>query len=447
MKKINMPFFKNFGKKNEDGSDTGFSRTKFWTAGKTFFTHDIIAKILCVFAAVCLWSYVIDTQSTTYRETYSGVEVTFRNTGTNRKGLEVMSSDRYTVDVVLSGKRSVLSGIRSSDITAYVDISQITEAGEYPLNISVATAKAASLEEVLPKSLYVYVDKPSSRSVRVRAEYTGGTSDDKTLKIGALETSRSYVTVQGPEEVLATIAEAEVTVELSQINRSVNIKGVTPILLDESGNEIDNPYVSILDKQIDVYVPVNMEKELPVVPEFQHGYFDADVIEYTAKPSTVTVRGEIEEIENLTEIGTAPIDETLIGSSQTLQLDYKLPDGVSLAGTRTKCSMQLSIKNYRERQITFIARRITVEGVEDGLAAEAASPLFLTVCGTYDVVSQLSASDIKAYISADGLSEGTYYDYPVEVVFGSDEVRNVFIKNASDCTADLIITKAENTNE
>ena len=141
------------------------------------------------------------------------------------------------------------------------------------------------------------------------------------------------------------------------------------------------------------------------------------------------------------------IDETLIGSSQTLQLDYKLPDGVSLAGTRTKCSMQLSIKNYRERQITFIARRITVEGVEDGLAAEAASPLFLTVCGTYDVVSQLSASDIKAYISADGLSEGTYYDYPVEVVFGSDEVRNVFIKNASDCTADLIITKAENTNE
>ena len=441
MKKINIPFFK----KNEGDTDGGFSRKKLWNGIKNFFTHDIIAKILCVFAAVCLWSYVIDTQSTTYRETYSGVEVTFRNTGTNRKGLEVMSSDRYTVDVVLSGKRSVLSGIRSSDITAYVDISQITEAGEYPLNISVVTVKDASIEEISPKSLYVYVDKPSSRSVRVRAEYTGGTSDDKTLKIGTLETSRSYVTVQGPEEVLSSIAEAEVTVELSQINRSVNIKGVTPILLDSDGNEIDNPYVTILDKQIDVYVPVNMEKEVPVVPEFQHGYFDADAVEYTAKPATVTVRGEIEDIEGLTEVGTSLIDETLIGSSQTLQLDYKLPDGVTLVGTRTKCSMQLSIRNYRERQITYIARRVTIEGVDDGLTASVASPLFLTVCGSYDVVSQISPTDIKAYVSADGLSEGTYYDYPVEVVFGSDEMRNVFIKNASEYTVDLVITRAENT--
>ena len=115
MKKINMPFFKNFGKKNEDGSDAGFSRTKFWNAVKTFFTHDIIAKILCVFAAVCLWSYVIDTQSTTYRETYSGVEVTFRNTGTNRKGLEVMSSDRYTVARINATHDSIYSFAHMKD--------------------------------------------------------------------------------------------------------------------------------------------------------------------------------------------------------------------------------------------------------------------------------------------------------------------------------------------
>lgn len=443
MKKFTMPFFK----KSENDSDDGFSRKKLWNGIKNFFTHDIIPKILCVFAAVCLWSYVIDTQSTLYHETFNGVEVTFRNSGTNRKGLEVMSSDRYTVSVVLSGKRSVLSGVRLSDLTAYVDISQITEAGEYPLDISVVTAKDVSVEEITPKSLYVYVDKPSSRSIRVRAEYTGGTSNDKTLKIGTLETSRSYVTVQGPEEVLSSIAEAEVTVELSQIDHSVNIKGVTPILLDEDGNEIDNPYVTILEKQLDVYVPVTMERELPVVPSFEHGYFDTDCIEYTAKPATVTVRGEIEDIENLTEITTVPIDDTAIGSSQTLQVDYNLPDGVSLAGTRQKCTVQLAVKNYRERQITYIARRITVEGLSDGLRAEVSGSLFLTVCGTYDVVSQLSAADIKAVVKADSLAEGEYPDYPVEVVFGSDELRNAFIKDASGYTADLVITKDDASHD
>lgn len=443
MKKMNIPFFGN----RPDPSGNRRPHSDFWSAVKTFFTKDIVAKILCVFAAVCLWTYVIDTQSSTYQETFSGVEVVFRNSDINRLGFEVMSSDRNTVEVVLSGKRSEISRIRLSDISAYVDISQITEAGEYPLDIVVSTAKEASVEDIYPKSIYVYVDKPSSRSVRVTAEYTGGTSDDKLLKIGTLETSKSYITVQGPEELLSTIAEAEVTVDLQQIDRSVNIRGVTPRLLDSSGNEIDNPYLSVIDKQIDVYVPVNMEKELPVSPQFQHGYFNEedDYITFTATPATVTVRGEIEDIEQLTEIRTTAIDETLIGNSQTLQLDYDLPEGVTLVGTRTKCSMKLSIKDYRERQITFIARKVMVEGLEEGKNAEIQKSLFVMVCGPYEVVSQLSASDLKAVVSVDGLTVGSYHDYPVEVAFGSDEMRNAFIKNVGGYATDIEIREDTET--
>lgn len=161
----------------------------------------------------------------------------------------------------------------------------------------------------------------------------------------------------------------------------------------------------------------------------------------------MTVRGEIEDIEQLTEIRTTAIDETLIGNSQTLQLDYDLPEGVTLVGTRTKCSMKLSIKDYRERQITFIARKVMVEGLEEGKTAEIQKSLFVTVCGPYEVVSQLSASDLKAVVSVDGLTVGSYHDYPVEVAFGSDEMRNAFIKNAGGYATDLEIREDTETTD
>lgn len=431
------PFFL----RNSEKLSAAMKRYKLREGLRTLFTQDVVAKLCCVLAAICLWSYVIDTQGSDYEQSFSGVSVTFRNNDTNRLGFEVMSSDRTTVEVVLSGKRSVLGRISHADIEAYVDVSHITEAGEYPLDIVVSTAKDVSVEEVYPKSLYVYIDKPSSRSVKVTAEYTGGTADDKLLKIGTPETSKSYITVRGPQEVLSTVACAEVTVDLPQISHSINVRGVTPRLLDSDGNEIDNPYVTLVDKSIDVYVPVIMEKELSIVPSLLHGIFDESHITYTATPATVTVRGEIETLENLTEIETAPIDETQIGSSQSLQLDYELPDGATTVGTRTKCAMKIGIKGYRERQITYISRRITAQGLDDGLSVDITTPLYLVVCGPNEAIADISASDIRATVSLDGLTPGEYVDYPVEVTFASDEIRNAYIKNADTYTVNFTISE------
>lgn len=429
--------------RNSEKLSAAMKRYKLREGLRTFFTQDVIAKLCCVFAAICLWSYVIDTQSTNYEQSFSGVSVVFRNNDLNRTGFEVMSSDRTTVEVVLSGKRSVLGRLNHSDIDAYVDISHITEAGEYPLDIIVSTAKDVSVEEIYPKSMYVYVDKPSSRSVKVTAEYTGGTADDKLLKIGTLETSKSYITVRGPQEVLSTVACAEVTVDLQQISHSIHVRGVTPRLLDSDGNEIDNPYVTLVDKSMDVYVPIIMEKELPIAPKLLHGIFDESYITYTATPATVTLRGEIETLESLSAVYTAPVDETQIGSSQTLQLDYELPDGVTSVGTRTKCTMRLGIRDYRERQITYISRRITAQGLDDGLAVNITSPLYLSVCGPNEAVANLSASDIRATVALDGLTVGEYVDYPVDVTFASDEVRNAYIKNADKYTVSFTITESD----
>lgn len=395
------------------------------SAVKRSFTSDLGAKLLCVFAAVCLWFYVIDAESTTYKDTFSGVEVQF---STNSRGFEVLSSERSAIEVTLSGKRSVINTMNSSDITATVDISGITEAGEYPLNIIVSTANESSVEDYSPKSIYVYLDKSSSRSVAVSADYTGGTSDDKSLKIGQLETSKNFITIYGPEDALSQVEVAEVTVDLNLISRSVNITNKPLKLISKDGTEINNQYIRMDTSSVDVYVPVYMEKTLPVFPQFSRDYFDADHIACTANPSQVTVRGDVEDVEKLTAVYTDKIDETTIGNSRTLQVGYNLPDGITLVGVRGKCSMVLSVKDYTEKHLTVNYRRINVDDLSDGLVAYPEESVTVKLCGSEDVVSSISQSDIIVSVSASGLEEGLHGNIPVNVSLDPSVGANAFIE-------------------
>lgn len=422
-----------------DVKETGIKSTL-----KDIFTVDIVPKLLCVLAAVFLWFYVIETDSPTFEGTFSGVDIEFSDSS---KGLEVLSSDRNTVEVVLSGKRSIINKMNNSDIKATVDISRITDAGQYVLDIKVSTLNETSVESYSPKTIYVYLDRSSSRTVAVRADYTGGTSDDKKLKIGTLEPSEKMVEVYGPEEILSQIEAAEVTVDVGLISRSVNVTNQAVRLVDSNGDTVSNAYMRTEPSSVDVYVPVYMEKELSVIPTFDHGYFDGSHIEYFASPSVVTVRGDIDIVEDMDAVHTASVDEMKIGKSATLQLDYMLPEGVSLSGVRGKCSMTLKIRDYQEKQIAIGTRNIAINGVSDAFSAEASKPLYITVQGSADALAPLTAHDFSAVADGTGLSVGEYDDVPVAVSFASDKISNAYISETNFITSVTVAEKHKTDND
>lgn len=414
----------NFFKKVK--KDASGAKRDLKTALRTFFTVDLLPKTMCILAAVCLWFYVMGTDTPIQTKTFREVKIEFIKGDSD---LEVLSGEHNTVDVVLSGQRSELSGMDSDDIRATVDISDITDAGEYVLDIKVSTGNETSVDDRNPKSVYVYLDKSSSRSVKVNPDYSGGTSNDKALKIGELETSKDFVTVYGPEEALSAIESAEVSVDLQLISNSVNITKVPVKLFDAQGNEIQNQYIRVEPSALDVYVPVYMEKILPVSVQYANGYFDEQHIKATVSPQQVTVSGEIEEVSAMTHVLTAPVDETTIGKSKTVQVDYDPPEGISVVGDR-KCKVTVQINRYSEKQITLSPSQISFTGLPDALSAKTTTPITIMVCGDYETLSYLSASDFKVSCDATSLSQGSYESLPVTVSFVPERIKNVYIKDA-----------------
>ena len=91
----------------------------------------LIAKILCVLAAIILWFYVVMTDTTTDEKVFSGISVDIR--GRDRiedtLGLTIISGYDLTVDVTVKGPRADINRLTVDDVKAYIDTKTVDGAG------------------------------------------------------------------------------------------------------------------------------------------------------------------------------------------------------------------------------------------------------------------------------------------------------------------------------
>ena len=98
-------------------------RTKKLYDSKVFW---MIVSLLC---SLVMWAYVSSLDSTDKEITVSGIAVEFRGQDEllADRSLSIASVDTETVSIVVRGERSNITKLRSSDIKAVIDVSNITQ--------------------------------------------------------------------------------------------------------------------------------------------------------------------------------------------------------------------------------------------------------------------------------------------------------------------------------
>ncbi|MBE6623086.1 MAG: hypothetical protein E7621_02755 [Ruminococcaceae bacterium] len=399
---------------------------------KKALTTNVTAKLLCIFAALCLWFYVMGTEGTTFERTFKGVEVSFSK---NVNGLQILSSDRVTVDVVLSGKRSVLNRMDASDINASVDISNISKTGTDTFAIKVSTSNDTSVESFSPRSVELHLDEPFSRTVSVETDYRGGTSDSELLTIGKITPSKRNVVISGPKDSVSKVAYAKAMVELNFISHSVYIENVPLDLYDEDGNRIDNHFIEIANGEdtVDVDVDVHMRKELPVVPVFLHGIYSDENISMKLVPEKVIVKGEISAVKDLTQIETDLIDEKeLDGKSNKFKIGLSKPANVLFVGADEECSVDAYIKDFEQKTLYIPIGPEIIKNTPEGKTAQIHEDgIVVTICGISPLVSKVAPADFSLEIHGEVLNNGINSDIPVYIDFINEDTADLYISEHS----------------
>ena len=305
---------------------------------------DLIAYLLCLVLSFGIWVYVVSLESENYEYTFKQIVV--QPDGVNdlkSHNLSIITGYDTEISVTVTGSRREISKYTADDIFAHVDVSNITEADRYALDVIVDLPDEIKLVSAEPSKINVMVDETASVEVDLEVILLYGAKEYYTVH--EAEPSVERILVTGPKSLLNTISRAQVTYDLGDVTTSVNFNAPI-VLLDSDDNEISNPYIKTNVNEVKVRVPVTMKKTLPLVAEYTAS--DLDKYEYFIKlfvnenDQTVVVVGDPDIISNMESVKINVGDITNYTDGEFTVADMNLDAGVTLFDesiTSVKCTV------------------------------------------------------------------------------------------------------------
>ena len=369
---------------------------------------ELIAKILCVIAAFCLWIYVMQVESPEYEQTFSHIIVNLTNTDklVSEKGLAIYNGYGTMIDVTFSGKKSVISKLDEKDIIATADVSVIDEGGSrYDVRINIDVPAGCKLVGMSQDTISVYFDKAGQTAVNL-SEVRENTNLPAGCYTGVVDFPVDKVTVKGPSKVLQSIDQAVVRLDLEGVSSTVSMTEEV-VLLDKYGMEIVSPYIEYYPREVAVTVPVYKRATIPVEVFFRYGFLDADNTTVVVNPSTVDVIGDPSVIDAGSLLEPIIIDEKTDFDGdlydRSIRLDFAA--GIS-SGVSEVTVTAVMDDSFKTRELTVPGKNIEDTGGKDGVSYTwDHSPVTVTLCGPLENITQITPEDIILRLNMSPYSE------------------------------------------
>ena len=356
--------------------------------------------LLSIILAVVFWAYVrgvVDPDdSTTLHNVRLEVTGTSVLTG---QGLTVSSLSQETVDLHVEAPSSVINNLvrYREDIYVPLDVSRCTE-GEnrvtvgqpvWPTNFNTDEVVLQGKE---PGVITVEVDRLYTNTFEVEFQLDGQVADGYQMGTPAIEPER--VTVSGPVEQVNKIAHVVAVLESEEL--SEQFSGDLPLTLwDAEGNELTDLEITLNTETAYVVVPVVVVKEVPLTVEVKAGggATPQDAV-VTIDPLTVTVSGQEEDIQELTEISLGEINLATVVGTNTFQLPITLDASLENVSGEMSATVTVSVQGLSTTALDV--DNITMSPAPDGYTATLVTHVKeVVIRGKEEDLAAINASQIR----------------------------------------------------
>lgn len=369
--------------------------------------HDIWLRLLSLVLAFVLWAIVMDQDNPYRTNSIPNISVTVNGESQilENYGLSLIEKDASTVSVRVGGPRNSISTKElQGRVTAELDISGCTEAGEYDLPVKASVQRTGvEVASVTPQTIHVRVDRVTTTTIPVRVEASGTLPEG--YRAGKPEpVTATNVTVEGPASELEEVAYAYAVISLE--GRTSTVTEECPITLyNDAGEPITDTHVTCRTERIKVRLPIYPIETIPLVITLKDGTIvteeEADV---KIEPDSVKVVGDPNVIASMENIDLGEIDLDSVRTGVPIEIPIPLPDGVRLdEGQASTAKVTVTIEGVETR---------TVEVTRFSLNDTAEEP-------TYNVTVATHALDIELRGSASALDEVEENGITVGVTFDS----------------------------
>ncbi len=360
--------------------------------------------LLSIAISFAMWAYVVTVQAPESEKTYYNVPVVLGGQSIlDARDLMIVSQKEFKVNLTLSGYRTDLNKLDSTNITVLADLSQITSPGTHTLNYSVSypgSVQSGNIHTMNqePQQITVEVVEHSTKDIPVYVSCIGSVPTGYTADRQNVLLDHNKVTISGPKAVIERIEQAKVVVDLTNQYQTFT-KTVSHTLCDRNGDAVvDIQDVSQNVSSVQATVKILKLKEVPlkwhVIPG---GGITEEMIQVTPERPSIVVSGSEAALENLTEINLGNIDLGALTESTTLNFTISLPDGVNNVTGVTSVAVQVEMPVMQTR--TFKVTRFEALHAPEGMDIKfLTEQLEVSVRGPAMVLDTISADAIVAVV-------------------------------------------------
>ena len=367
----------------------------------------IVVSLILAFGVFIL----IDRESSVMIDQYAEVLYDQPVTAVYNEELYVVEGLPETVDITLVGqRRHIFLAKQSPSRGVTVDLTGL-KPGNHKVTLDYSQRLASLDYRLDPSEVTVTIYEKVSETRSLTVDILHQDDLDSKLYIDDVELDRTDVIIKGAEYKLEQVATVRALVDVAELSNpeagEVTLKDVPLVAYDDEGQTVDVEIVpSTVDAKLTITSP---SKEVPitVVPTGDLAFGKA-ISSIDTNISTVTVYGEQSAVDNLDEL-EVEVDVDGLDSDKEFNVTLNRPNGITELN-ETTVTVSVEVDNSVSRE--FTVDTIEFRNLADGYSVQASSQedtrVTVVVSGSADIVNNLDASSITAYVNLEGYGVGEH---------------------------------------
>lgn len=376
------------------------------------FRNNIGLKLLSLLLAFVLWLLVVAYYNPETTNLIKDIPITinYDNAILEQQGLILVTVPDETVDVQIEGRREILALISKDKVSAGIDISSVTKAGEYdlPVVIGLDGQTVTTLSQSV-NTLTLKFEKAVKSQFAVDAITEGKVEKGYFLEKVANPT---VVTVTGPESVVSKIATIQAVVSQEKFAES-GVYDAAIRYIDAAGNTLDDAFLSLDAEAVKVNVNIFVEKVVPLTLELinSSGGNDKSYLIPKITPESITIAGSEDALAQINSISLGTLDVAEITKNYSEKKVPILPNGIKNLDALENASVDISFEDIISKKIELGLDKVKVENIAKGNKIQLPDgKISVMIRGNAADVEKMAAKDITLYIDCknQSLSKGTH---------------------------------------
>ncbi len=373
---------------------------------KRLMINNLMSKVVALVLAILLWFFVtIEVDVSNFTITRE-VPVTLMNLSTD---LVAMNEEDFSVTVKLTGRKSALQSIQTSDITVRADMNNRSE-GTHQVPVIVTVPEVATLTSVTPATIEIDLEAMISTNFKIDVVLEGALPEGFAAS-ERVKTVPTDVMIRGPRSIINEIRTVEAYVDISEAEGTFT--STVPLLLfDHNGTQIISDKLTLQPEITSVTVSVGEIITLPIEAVLSGTPQTNYVID------TVTVTPELVEVikvqntaEDIDVISTFDIDVEGLDGSLEKTIGLNVPEGYELIDRDLQyVTVRIEAQRVIEEKYEMDTARIQFDNGDASLQYGAIDDTFeVTFRGRESVLNALNLATIPVSVDVAGIeNEGTY---------------------------------------